>query len=142
MSSKLVNEIRLDHLLRRKTIIIFMFIMFKNRWIVTANELAKNFNMTIFCLSLGLTEHEIDIHWWFICNENESQALIVYYLEDDKLQFQEKSGRRKCIPQLVNGLGHHGTESPLLSLPFIEHLFFGESLKSLRDIFANWNRVH
>lgn len=47
MLSKLLNEPRLDDLLMRK-IIIFMFIISKNWYVINAKESVKNFNMTIF----------------------------------------------------------------------------------------------
>lgn len=53
MLSKLVNETRLDDLLRRKTMIIFMFIISKNWCIITAKESVKYFNMTIFVLFMA-----------------------------------------------------------------------------------------
>lgn len=62
MLGKLLNETRLDDLLRKKTVIIFTFIISKNWCVITAKGPVKYFNMTIFCLLHGLRKYEIDIH--------------------------------------------------------------------------------
>ena len=48
MLSKLLNETGLDGLLRRKTIIIFVFIISKNWCVITAKESVKYCNRTAF----------------------------------------------------------------------------------------------
>lgn len=64
----------------------------------------------------------------FIYNQSESQSIITHYLESDKLWFQEQSGGRKCIPQIVYGVGNLEAGSLLLTSPLTEHLILGESV--------------
>lgn len=77
MLNKLLNETRLDDLLRRKIIIIFMFIISKNWCVITAKGPVKCFNMTIFFLSSAWIEeiwnwHSLIIHlqWKWISGLN------------------------------------------------------------------------
>lgn len=65
-----------------------MFIISRNWYTITAKEPVKYFNMTIFVFCMDWKKkHEIDIQLSFFCIENESQNLIVYYLENEKLKF-------------------------------------------------------
>lgn len=72
MLSKFLNEIRLGDFLRRKIIIIiFMFIIFKNWYIIIVKEFVKDFNVIIFVFCMDLENMKLTfINYLFVMKMN------------------------------------------------------------------------
>lgn len=72
MLSKFLNEIRLGDFLRRKIIIIiFMFIIFKNWYIIIVKEFVKYFNVIIFVFCMDLENMKLTfINYLFVMKMN------------------------------------------------------------------------